>query len=178
MAGYFANARAGFDWFMDNRNTLTLSGSLTRGHFEPEDILTVRQDTFLNGSTPYSEYVRTSMQDRNFRNLGASAQFKHLFPKEGAEWTADVNYNRTKFFGESNYSTVYEGDSKSIERQDGDGNGSFLTVQTDFVNPLNKTMKVEGGLRASLRQNKNDQLNFYNDLEIVRVIEIVRGLVE
>ncbi|MCU0345922.1 MAG: TonB-dependent receptor, partial [Saprospiraceae bacterium] len=108
MEGYFANARAGFDWFMDNRNTLTLSGSLTRGHFEPEDILTVRQDTFLNGSTPYSEYVRTSIQDRNFRNLGASAQFKHLFPKEGAEWTADVNARaeKTNLFISGNFNRM------------------------------------------------------------------------
>ncbi len=161
MEGYFANGRAGFDWFMDNRNTLTLSGSLTRGHFEPFDQLTVRQDTFLDGSTPFSEYVRNSMQDRNFRNLGTSVQFKHLFPKDGAEWTADVNYNRTKFFGESNYTTDYEGGTQSRERQKNEGNGSFLTLQTDFINPLNKQMKLEGGLRASMRNNKNDQENSF-----------------
>lgn len=163
MEGYFANGRAGFDWFMDNRNTLTLSGSLTRGHFEPTDELTVRQDSFFQNSTPFSEYVRNTMQDRNFRNLGSSAQFKHLFPKEGAEWTADVNYNRTKFFGESHYITKYEGGTTSLERQKGEGKGAFLTIQTDFVNPLNKTMKLEGGLRASMRDNKNDNASFYTD---------------
>ncbi len=165
MEGYFANARAGFDWFMDNRNTLTLSGSLTRGHFEPFDELTVKADTFSadNNILNYSSYVRESNQDRNFRNLGSSVQFKHLFPKEGAEWTADVNYNRTKFFGESNFQTVYEGGVTSIERQKGDGSGSFITVQTDFVNPLNKQMKIEGGLRGSMRENTSDNGNFYTD---------------
>lgn len=172
MEGYFANARAGFDWFIDNRNTLTFSGNLTRGHFEPHDVLTVRADTLFQGSTPYSEYIRDSKQDRNFRNLGTSVQFKHLFPKEGAEWTADVNYNRTKFFGESKYETTYEDRPTSYERQDGDGNGSFMTLQTDFVNPLSKQIKLEGGLRASMRENKNDQANFFTDTQTGEEIQI------
>ncbi|MCC6724344.1 MAG: outer membrane beta-barrel protein, partial [Saprospiraceae bacterium] len=166
MEGYFANARAGFDWFADNRNTVTLSGSLTRGPFEPKDELTVLADTFASDNTSIlntNSYVRNTLQDRNFRNLGASAQFKHLFPKEGAEWTADVNYNRMKFFGNSNYETLYEGGVDSKERQKGEGSGSFITVQTDFVNPLNKQMKLEGGLRGSMRNNKNDNSNFYTD---------------
>lgn len=163
MEGYFANARAGFDWFVDNRNTLTFSGNLTRGHFEPHDVLTVVADTFFQTGVTSNGYERDSRQDRNFRNLGSSVQFKHLFPKEGAEWTADVNYNRTKFFGESFYETSFEGGNTSNERQKNNGKGSFLTVQTDFVNPISKTMKVEGGLRASMRENTNDQGNFFTD---------------
>lgn len=171
MEGYFANARAGFDWFIDNRNTLTLSGSLTRGHFEPNDILTVKADSFLADNTVFNsyEYVRNTMQDRNFRNLGSSVQFKHLFPKEGAEWTADVNYNRTKFFGESDFETDFEGGVTSVERQKGEGRGSFVTVQTDFVNPLSKQLKLEGGLRGSLRENRNDNANYrtINNVEML-----------
>ncbi len=180
MEGYFINGRAGFDWFMDNRNTLTLSGSLTRGHFEPFDELTVRADTFAadnNEIVNYSAYVRNSSQNRNFRNLGSSVQFKHLFPKEGAEWTADVNYNRTKFFGESDYETDYEGFT-SIERQEGDGRGSFMTVQTDFVNPLNKQMKLEGGLRASLRQNMNEQTNINNIDSVTNIGDTIVSLAD
>jgi outer membrane receptor protein involved in Fe transport len=161
MSGYFANGRAGFDWFMDNRNTLTLSGSYTRGHFEPNDELTVQTDTLNPSGTVSSSYVRTTDQDRNFRNIGSSVQFKHLFPKPGAEWTADLNYNRVRFKGVSDFSTIYESNTASIERQRSEGKGQFGTFQADFVNPLNDQMKLEGGVRAALRRNRNDNENAY-----------------
>ncbi|MCF8244946.1 MAG: outer membrane beta-barrel protein [Saprospiraceae bacterium] len=162
MNGYYANGRAGFDWFMDNRNTLTLSGSYTRGHFEPKDELTATTDSLYAVPT-FSEYVRNTQQDRNFRNLGTSVQFKHLFPKVGAEWTADVNYNRVRFKGNSDYLTVYDTGNQFVELQSGDGKGQFMTFQTDVVNPLNDKMKLEGGVRAALRRNKNDNYNAHLD---------------
>lgn len=160
--GYFANGRAGFDWFMNNRNTVTLSGSYTRGHFEPNDELDVRTDSLYDTPT-FNHYFRTTDQDRNFRNLGASVQFKHLFPKVGAEWTADANYNRVKFKGGSDYLTDYDIQPDFIELQRGKGHGQFMTFQSDFVNPLNDKMKLEGGVRAALRRNKNDNYQAHFD---------------
>ncbi|TAK37393.1 MAG: TonB-dependent receptor [Saprospiraceae bacterium] len=161
MNGYFANGRTGFDWFVDNRNTLTFSGNYTRGHFAPNDLLSVRTDSLLQSGATFSEYLRTSNQDRNFRNIGSSVQFKHLFPKAGAEWTADVNYNRVKFNGGSDYSTVYSSGKNSLEMQTGEGKGQFGTFQTDFVNPITDKIKLEGGFRAALRRNNNDNENAY-----------------
>ncbi len=159
MEGTFANARAGFDWFADNRNTFTFSGSYTRGHFEPSDDITTRTDSLFPSSSSFSEYLRSSMQDRNFRNIGASAQYKRLFPKPGAEWTADLNYNRIRFFGESNFNTQFDSGFSTTERQQSNGEGNIVTLQTDFVNPLSDKLKWEGGLRASLRRNINDNQN-------------------
>ncbi|MDX2250365.1 MAG: TonB-dependent receptor [Bacteroidia bacterium] len=163
MDGFFANGRAGVDWFLDNRNTLTFSGSYTRGKFGPEDEITSTTDFLYPDSTVTSEYVRTSLQDRNFRNIGGSLLFKHLFPKEGAEWTADLNYNRVQFLGTSDYSTEYDDGRTTLEQQNGTGNGQFITVQSDFVNPINSKMKLEGGVRAALRINSNDIENTYYD---------------
>lgn len=161
MAGFFANGRAGADFFLDNRNTLTLSGSYTRGKFGPNDALTTRTDTLLQGRTASSSYLRESEQDRNFRNLGASVQFKHLFPKQGAEWTADLNYNRVRFMGGSEYNTTYDAGYQSREKQEGKGRGQFVTFQSDFVNPITDKIKIEGGVRASMRLNRNDNANYY-----------------
>lgn len=161
MNGYFANGRAGLDWFVDNRSTLTFSGSYTRGHFEPEDDITTRTDSLFQSGSTYSEYTRATLQDRNFRNLGSSIQYKYLFPKQGAELTADVNYNRVKFFGNSNFETSFSSGSNSLERQIGNGSGEFATLQADFVNPLTEKIKLEGGVRAALRRNANDNENAY-----------------
>ncbi len=170
MLGYFANGRAGFDWFMNNRNTLTLSSSYTRGHFEPNDKLRVRTDSLFPNDATFSQYLRTTNQDRNFRNIGTSAQFKHLFPKVGAEWTADMNYNRVRFKGDSDFYTDYDAQPDFVELQSGDGRGQFMTFQTDIVNPINDKLKVEGGLRAAMRRNKNDNFQAHLD-EIGMIIQ-------
>jgi outer membrane receptor protein involved in Fe transport len=158
--GLFANGRAGVDWLVDNRNTLTLSGNYTRGKFNPSDVITTRTDLLFFDTTASSQYVRSSLQDRNFRNLGASFQFKHLFPKQGAEWTADVNYNRVRFMGGSEYNTLYDNGLESREQQEGLGQGQFVTFQSDFVNPITDKIKIEGGVRAALRRNRSDNANY------------------
>jgi outer membrane receptor protein involved in Fe transport len=163
MRGLFANARAGADFLLDNRNTLTLSGNFTRGKFTPGDDITTTTDFLYPAGTVQETYMRSSAQDRNFRNLGSSVQFKHLFPKKGAEWTADANYNQVRFEGGSDFSTQYTSGKKSQEQQSGLGNGRFVTIQSDFVNPLNDKTKWEGGIRAAMRVNKNDNMNSFFD---------------
>src|SRR5690606_20235460 len=36
----------------------------------------------------------------------------------------------------------------------------FLTLQTDFINPLDDKTKLEGGLKATLRDNRSDNARF------------------
>ena len=163
-SGIFANGRAGVDWFMDNRNTLTFSGSYTRGKFGSDEDLMNRTDFLYTDSTLSETYNRNSIQDRNFQNIGGSVLFKHLFPKEGAEWTADVSYNQVKFWGNSDYTTIFEDGSEGLEKQNALGQGQFMTIQTDFVNPLNEKMTLEGGLRAALRRNQNSIENSFRDM--------------
>ncbi len=163
MNGLFANARAGVDFFLNNRSTLTIGGNFVRGKFRPGDEITTTTDLLFPGNTLTNEYVRTAEQNRNFRNFGASVQFKHLFPKKGAEWTADLNYNGIRFEGGSNFLTTFDNGVESREKQEGLGQGSFLTLQTDFVNPINDKTKIEGGLKATLRDNRSDNANFVFD---------------
>lgn len=166
MKGLFANGRAGVDYFIDNRNTLTVSGMVMRGKFQPGDEITTTTDLFFPGNTLTSQYVRSAENDRNFRNLGTALQFKHLFPKKGAEWTADLSYNRVRFKGGSQFTTTFDNGLVNREKQEGLGRGSFLTLQTDFVNPLSDQTKIEGGVKATLRNNRNDNMNFVFSDEI------------
>lgn len=163
MNGLFANGRAGIDWLIDNRNTLTFSGNYTRGKFNPTDEITTTTDFLFPSGTLSSSYVRNSEPDRNFRNMGGSVQFKHLFSKQGYEWTADVNYNKVRFEGLSLYVTDYEDGAQTREKQEALGRGAFFTFQTDFINPINANTKLEYGARAAMRANRNDNMNFYFD---------------
>ncbi|MCB0845941.1 MAG: outer membrane beta-barrel protein [Bacteroidetes bacterium] len=173
MEGMFANGRAGIDFFLSNRNTLTVSGMYMRGKFNPVDELTTMTDFLYQYDTISSSYVRTSVPDRNFRNKGVSVQFKHLFPRNGAEWTADANYNQVRFEGGNQYNTIYETGLESMEKQDGLGQGSFLTLQTDLVYPLTNGIKLEAGLKSTMRDNSNNTLSYVlsND-EWVRIPQL------
>ncbi|NJB85855.1 outer membrane receptor for ferrienterochelin and colicin [Lewinella marina] len=160
--GTFGNVRAGLDYFLDNRNTLTLSGSYMNGQFAPKGTITTSTDYLYASGTENASYDRFSVQDRNFSNYGAALQFKHLFPQPGAEWTADLSYNAVSFSGNSLYRNEYDSGALSQERQESTGSGSFLTLQSDFVAPLDAKTKLEGGIKATLRGNVSDQANFVN----------------
>lgn len=159
--GLFGNVRTGIDWFMDNRNTLTFSASYTKGKFDPTEVLTTTTDSLFNTGTRYSEYIRTSEQDRSFQNTGGSILFKHLFPKQGAEWTADINFNRVRFEGDNQYFSQFSSGRESMEFQNNLGIGQFVTIQSDFVNPLSAKIKIEGGIRAALRKNSSENKNAF-----------------
>lgn len=157
MIGQFAFARAGFDYFIDNRNTITISGTTVRGKFEPF----TQTDLFYNrvgSSKPDTLSQRISTAENEFRNLGAMFSFKHNFPKAGKEWTADVNFNRSRNQNFNNLSSntfEYQGGpllGNFSQLQDGGGTNKFLTMQTDFTNPLGEKSKFETGARVNLRE--------------------------
>lgn len=162
--GFFGNARAGLDWFMDNRNTITFQGSLTRGQFGRPETLQVRTDSLFETGVTFSEYARVNDGERNFRNLGGSVLFKHLYPRKGKEITADINYNNILFENDNEYITNYLTNNRSFrERQDGTGGTQMLTIQTDYVNPLSEKIKLEMGAYASVRRVDNDNFNYLFD---------------
>ncbi|GAO44398.1 TonB-dependent receptor [Flavihumibacter petaseus] len=163
--GYFAFGRFGADYFIDNRNTLSASMNLVKGEFKPNTISDIYIDTLLEGSKPESYSQRNSNTVGNFRNLGATLGFKHNFAKAGREWTADMNFNQSKNENHNDIFTTTQPVSGSTEGmrtfrqlQDGSGTNQFMTIQTDFVNPLTETAKLEMGLRAQFRNVDNENI--------------------
>lgn len=155
--GFFGFGRSGFDFFIDNRNTLTIAGSFNRGHFEPVDeITTLTHPPFGIIITDYSAF-RLSKTERNFANGGGNISFKHIYPREGKEFTSDVSYNGSRFRSNADYATSYfdndgiKTGNDVLQNQKGKGQNDFYTAQADFINPLNDKSKIETGLRGSIR---------------------------
>ena len=155
--GYFAFGRLGMDYFIDNRNTLTVGGNIVRGQFKTNDIINILRDTVSSSATISDMGLRTSKNTGNFRNYGSTMSFKHNFAKSGMEWTADANYNYSKNDNIGDYSTQYfylTNTPKTplyIDQSKGGGTTQFFTVQTDYVNPVTTKIKIEMGARASFR---------------------------
>ncbi len=93
--GNFMLFRTGLDFFIDNRNTLSVAGNFVKGKFKPYTESDILIDSLYNTVTS-SFSQRLSNSNSQFNNSGASLSFKHNFPKQGEEFTADVNYNRSK----------------------------------------------------------------------------------
>ncbi|NTS41260.1 TonB-dependent receptor [Flavisolibacter sp. BT320] len=171
--GAFGFGRFGIDYFIDNRNTLTITGNFARGGMEPSNVGDIRVDSSTkNGSGVESIFYtelqkRISNSDFNFRNKGAQVSFKHNFPKAGHEWTADVTYNKSK--NENNgliYTDYFDLANNPIrsrynQTNYGSGNNENVTLQTDYANPISQNAKIEFGARAQLRK-----VNSLNNIQI------------
>ncbi|HNP54059.1 MAG TPA: outer membrane beta-barrel family protein, partial [Ferruginibacter sp.] len=164
--GYFAFGRAGMDYFIDNRNTVTLSGSLAHGEFNTTDRLLSKRDSVqLTGSSTETG-IRNIASKAHFTNRGASLSFKHNFAKAEKEWTADVTFNDIHNDNISRYNNQFFDASQLpkgpqvYEQASGAGSTRMFTAQTDYVTPFGKKQKIEAGLRWTHRLNKSFNDNY------------------
>ncbi len=161
----FGYARGGIDWFVNNRNTLTFTGNFHGGGFDAFDALDIQTDTLAGGQVAGSALsVRQSNSDRNFRNAGGQILYKHLYPKDKKEWTADINLNTSNWDNSGAFSTQYLNTPLvSRQQQTGDGTNNQFTFQTDYVDPLTANIKIETGARAALRYFTSNNASFQFD---------------
>ncbi|MBS1936027.1 MAG: TonB-dependent receptor family protein, partial [Bacteroidetes bacterium] len=166
--GAFIFGRLGLDYFMTNRTSFSLAGIRVHGEMKPEQFLTSTTDSLFNTGTVSSYSERTTNTGREFNAYGVQLGMKHLFPKEGETLTADMNYFSGKNDNNSLYITHYFSngagstiDAVGQQKTIGDGNNKFLTLQTDYVNPISSKTKLEAGLRIQNQQLANINDNYY-----------------
>lgn len=164
--GSFVFGRLGADYFMSNRTTLTLSGSLMRAHYRSEDMISLSGDTVKATETVSSSGKRYIMAINDFWNYGGNLSFRHNFTRPGRELSADINYSYNINFNVSDYNSRYRFMNTSsdyiapAERSTGGGKTNFITFQSDFENPFGNNRKLEAGIRVAYRQNSSNNDNF------------------
>jgi ferric enterobactin receptor len=146
--GGFSFGRVGFDYFVTNRTTLSASGTLVLGKFNPTENIAINNIT--NSFTTNSN--RISITEREFRAKGLQLGMKHNFPSKGEELTMDFNYFGGKNDNSSTYTTNYLGANSAIsgtqiQKNLGNGNNGFMTFQTDYVKPFSESSSLETGIR-------------------------------
>ncbi|MBS1597860.1 MAG: TonB-dependent receptor [Bacteroidetes bacterium] len=164
--GAFMFGSLGFDYFLTNRTTFSLTGIKVHGRFTPLQELKIYTQYTYPDSTVETYSTRNSNSTREFNANGLQFAFKHLFPKEGETITADFNY----FAGRNNNSSLYATNyynydggpvvGQQNQRVQGDGHNQFFTVQTDYVHPFNAKTKLEAGARMNSQKIANNQYNY------------------
>ena len=165
MNALFGFGRAGFDYFISNRTTLSASVNFGRGRFKPNSASDIFIDTLESLAT--SSYSRRNTYTRGeFKNLGTTIGLKHNFPKAGRELTADITFNSRKNENNTSIGTdYYEADHIAIDsifrqQQLGSTKNKNLILQADYVNPLGENSKFEIGVRAALNENNSNNAFF------------------
>lgn len=167
--GAFAFGSLGLDYFVTNRTTFSLTGIHVHGEFKPYQVYDVTNSTFLPTETETIYGDRTVNTQREFNANGLQFAFKHLFPREGENITADANYfagmNDNNALTVSNFFSGQPGssiDSTVQQKINGNGTNKFLTIQTDYVHPFDAKTKLEAGLRMNTQHLVSNTYT-YND---------------
>lgn len=162
----FMFARTGLDWFINNRNTLTFAGNYAGGRFNTWDDIRILTDSLAlgGGLIGSSLALRDAVSRRQFNNFGGQLLYKLLFTQPGKELTADITINQSRFDNRGDFETRLEGFPVAFrQRQDGDGTNAQYTFQTDFVNPINGSGKMEAGLRGAIRDFRSNNASYQFD---------------
>ncbi len=165
--GAFIFGRAGLDYFISNRTTLTFTGFRVHGEFNPYEFININTDSLYSASTVKSYSERTTTGNREFNGGGGSFGLKYIFPKVGKELTVDASY----FSGKSDNNSVYATNlynngqtngktGNQLQKIMGSGNDYNIVLQSDLVNPITSTIKLETGVRAAIRGRTNNNNNF------------------
>ena len=181
MKGNFMFGRGGFDYFINNRNTLSASINLGKGTFRPYSISDIFVDSLYSAGITSSYNQRISNTVGQFRNTGGTLSFKHNFPKAGRDLTADATYNLRRNDNDNVIQTdyyqlpSYNIDRTFIQKQLGKGKNKSLVIQSDFTNPISEKSKFEIGLRAAFNDN-NSLNNFYSYNSSSDLYEYIQAL--
>ncbi len=167
--GRMAGGNLGVDYFIDNRNTLTISGGIRKGKFGGDEFMNITRDTLFNGVTKHTFGTSTSDNNFTWNNYNGKISFKHNFAKPNKFITADANYDYSKNSNQQNVATEYFNEDNSPaaplfqQKTTGNGTNSNITIQTDYSNPVSDKIKVEAGLRAAIRNSNSENNNFIMD---------------
>lgn len=99
-----------------------------------------------------------------FNRNSTRLNYKHTFPEEGRELTANMTYNYGNgSSGSTIFNRYFYPDGQAYKpsatvNNDGSNNNKQLTIEADYVHPVGETTKFEAGLRTYF----NDYKSFYN----------------
>jgi outer membrane receptor protein involved in Fe transport len=175
--GYFGFLRGGFDYLIDNRNTLSFSANYNRGQFDNDQTQTV--DSIIYKSPVYNSTTYASTMSASiFRNFGSQLSYKHNFTKNGHNLSGDINFNSSSNDNNSTLSSTTTPLAASkypslVQQSVANGSNRFFTIQSDYENPLTENTKFEAGARAAIRSFKNNNDVFQYDNNISKFVQSI-----
>lgn len=164
--GSFKFFNLGTDYLLDSRNTISVAGTYVQGVFNQDQPQTIDS---LAGENPFSYNKLNSKSSFQFKHLNGELSYKHNFSEDGKHNISfDGNYSRATTSTSTNLitSTFSDPDYTNPTRPNilantlGNGVTKYLTLQSDYTNPITKNSKIEAGVRAAIRNFTNNSFQY------------------
>lgn len=153
---HFANAKAGFDWNMSERDQLTVSGL-----FGSEKIIDHGDEPFFNSNMDTRLRLWQFLEDELKTTVMASAAYQHKFKEAGRLFNLGFNYTfhreNEKYFFDNILSTYTGHDAFKLLSDE-----QVFDLNADYIKPL-KYGRVETGLKLRKRDIPTN-MQFYPGL--------------
>lgn len=148
----FGSLRFGVDYYLDNRNTLSLTQNFVQGRNKNSE----RQDQEFFDINKVLDHTgeRTSSSKFGFNRSNTQLIYRRTFVETGKTFGADVSFNTGNGDDNTNISNAYFNPDGSTYaptnnvRNSGSNNSNQLTVQVDYVDPKGEDSKFETGIRT------------------------------
>lgn len=149
--------KAGFDYNMSDRTSLSFSGNLSiRDNKRIEDL----NYEFFKQSQMTGTSVRNSTQFEDDLGYELNADFRHQFKREGEELTGNASYGRDKEDGTNDFSQNYTDGRMATSRKNVTSeDGKNINLQLDYVLPFSEVSKFEAGYRSQIRKSFDTQFS-------------------
>jgi len=152
----FQSGRLAVDYALNNKNVVTLAGTVVGGAFNTSSDQTFNYNNASGETTSYGQ--RTTTPHNDYLNTGVEIDWKHMFPQKGRQFTVltSITHNRVSNAGDW-HTTAYDVIDGIPVSQDGypltnriDGRiiGNQILAQMDYVHPVSATAKWEFGARS------------------------------
>jgi len=161
------NIRAGLDYFINKKNTLSFSFGYNRNDSKDTSNLTADNlRWFLNEKQSYNTYLRDGAGKRYGNNLSGNITYKKTFNKQGMELTSDLYY--TEIFGNTKnqylqHFTLPDTLSDYFQKTNSDMRNRSASAQVDFITPVGNGGRIETGYKISYRSQWQDYRLYYGD---------------
>ncbi|MDR6403597.1 MULTISPECIES: TonB-dependent receptor [Chryseobacterium] len=164
-------AKAGMDYYMNDKNILGFSVGFISNRFDP----TGDNSSVILGSDhlPTGTFTTQNRTRNHWKNTSINLNHKYTIDSLGSELTTDfdyINYSNTSLqnFDTRNYDvngnlspSAPDNPNPYLLKGDIGGNLNIFSLKSDFTKALKNDWKLEGGVKTSLVKADND-LKFFN----------------
>ncbi len=153
--GISHNIRVGSDWFINDKNTITVAGFYRRSDEENISELSYR-DLYSNGEL-FQRVDRKDTEAEDGENFETSINYTKTFDKEDQKLTFDLQWSERSDLEESDIveRNFTRNETLLQETSNLEANRTYL-IQGDYVHPISKDGRFETGFRTTLRTVEND----------------------
>jgi outer membrane receptor protein involved in Fe transport len=160
-SGAFHNLRAGLDYFINKKNTLSFVFGYNHNQFKMNSSLYSDNSYIIDNDTlPYIVYNQSSENQNSGNNFNGSFSYKKTFDVKGRELYVDLYYaqmNRDALSSTQRFFLVPDNMPYFQKTKTLDLNRN-ATMQIDFVTPVGNGGRIETGYKFSLRNVGQDYM--------------------